>query len=157
MFLMGTNLPTPSTTRLCSSPSSRRRFEPAGRNQSASTPFRHRVNRMSQLRRQFRRRPTVRDQAIRQRDVGGVPWIRLTGKIQDHRGRPAAQARRLIERMRVDDVGRRAPARNLAPRRPAEPLFIQVQAHPSSIGRNRVCAGRCRPSHGGKASEESCA
>jgi hypothetical protein len=89
--------------------------------------FRHRVNGHAERGRQLARGPTVGHQRVGVPDVCRVAWIRFTGKVQHHRRTAAPEPRRLVERVRMHDVGRLRPRRDLAPGRPAEPFLVHVQ------------------------------
>ena len=98
-----------------------------GREAVGVDAFRHAVDRHADARRQMFRRPAVADERVGLLEVAAVAPVRLARHVDHDRCFVHSQPRRLIQRVRVDDVRLLRACRDPAPGRAAEPLFVGVQ------------------------------
>ena len=89
--------------------------------------FRHALDVEAEEPGQLRGRPAVGHQRVGAAEILGVAGVRLAGQVDDDRHIAEPQPRRLIQGVRVHDVGTARPLGDAPPRQPAEDLLVEVQ------------------------------
>ena len=98
-----------------------------GREALGVDALRHALDRQADSRREMLRRPAVADERVGLREISAIARVRFAGHVDDDGRVVDAQPRRLIQRVRVDDVGLPLTRGDPPPRRAAEPFLVGVQ------------------------------
>ena len=127
MFLIGTSRVTAITTRLPVEMKLLAQPRAVGTESLGVDTLRHPRDRSAEFAGQLLRRPAVGDQRVGPLQIPRVSGIGLARQVDDDGDVADPEPRRLMEGVRMHEVGRLRARGDPPPRRAAEPLFVGMQ------------------------------